>query len=287
MKIYIATPMYAGIAKSFFVASLSDLTQELMRRGHTILHTSTTNESLITRARNTLANEFMKSDFDALLFIDSDHGFNPQDVANMIESGKDLIGAIYPMKTINWENVRQAALLGLPNLQDYSGVFAVNYLAESQSFNGNEPFKVRDVGTGMMFIRRNVFESLKSVVKVYKNNTLMAGAPMGEEIHEYFTTFIDPDGQILLSEDYAFCKLWRDLGNDVYAAPWVRITHSGDYNYNGMFLRGLELEQVISANQQGSSQLSDTTGDHSGLVLPRRSNGQQSSGKKVQKNAKR
>jgi len=304
MKIYIATPMYGGIAKSFFVASLQNLVQVLNSRGHTVVHSSTTNESLITRARNTLAHQFMKSDYDALLFIDADHGFNAEDVALMVDSGKDLIGAIYPMKTINWDNVRNAALLGLPNLSDYSGAFAINYLPEAQSFNGNEPFKVRDIGTGMMFVRRNVFEALKTVVPVYKNNSPMPDIAMGEDIYEYFTTVIDPDGQILLSEDYAFCKFWRDLGNDVYAAPWVAITHSGDYNYDGRFLKSLELAQAVQQAQaqaeavanldsqaeqtpEDSSQLSDTTSADSVSESPADSDGQQSSDKKTQKSAKK
>lgn len=119
--------MYGGMAKSVYVAGISDLTKELSAKGHTVIHTSITNESLITRARNTLANEFMKSDFDALLFVDADHGFVASDIVKMIESDKDLIGAPYPMKAIDWSNVRKAALAGKENLELYSGLFAINF----------------------------------------------------------------------------------------------------------------------------------------------------------------
>jgi hypothetical protein len=250
MKIFIATPMYGGMAKSVYVAGISDLSRELSARGHVVSHTSITNESLITRARNTLANEFMKSDFDGLLFIDADHGFSAEDVANMIESDKDLIGAPYPMKAINWENVRRAALAGKENLELYSGLFAINFLDEEQTFKSNEPFKVKDVGTGMMFIRRNVFEKMKEVCDTYKFNTIGDSVPFGEEIVEYFKTMITPEPEkVLLSEDYAFCHVWRELGGDVWAAPWVRISHAGEHNFTGMLLATLEIGQVNSVEE--------------------------------------
>lgn len=249
MKIYIATPMYGGIAKNTYTIGLQNLIVALSQAGHTITTTVVGNESLITRARNTLAHKFMKTDCDALLFIDADHGWNAGDVVKMIESGKDFIGAIYPMKGINWENVRIAALAGRPanELELYSGYFAINLLPENQNFNENEPFKVKDIGTGMLFLTRKVFEDLEPHCKKYKNNNVgETGIQFGDMITEYFTTFID-DGDILLSEDYALCRMWQKIGGEVWAAPWVRITHSGDYNFSGRFVRMLEASNIKKA----------------------------------------
>ena len=266
MKICIATPMYGGNAKSMYVASTIELLNKLAMSGHQVFQTVITNESLITRARNSLVHEFLKSDADALLFIDADHGFIADDILRMVESGKDLIGGVYPMKAINWSNVRKAALAGKENLEEYAGFFAVNFLQEAQSFQYYEPFKVRDIGTGMMFITRKVFEELKPVCKQYKNNSINNGRIEDAYITEYFTTMIDPDGDILLSEDYAFCYMWRELGNDVYAAPWVRLTHAGDYNFSGSFLKMLEANEWSDAPNSvpvDSSPSSDTTSEDS------------------------
>ena len=251
MKICIATPMYGGNSKSVYVACLNELIQSLAKAGHETAHISITNESLITRARNTLTHMFIKSDCDALLFIDGDHGFVSEDIVKMVNSGKDVIGAVYPMKSINWENVKKAVLAGVPveELQLYTGNFAINFLPDSQSFRGDEPFKVRDIGTGMLFIRRNVFEQMKEVCKVYKNNS-PGEIELGEEIYEYFPTLItDEPESILLSEDYAFCHLWRSLGNSVYAAPWVRISHAGEYNFTGNFLKTLEIQNQVAESE--------------------------------------
>jgi hypothetical protein len=50
------------------------------------------NESLITRARNYLVDEFLRSGFTHLLFIDSDIHYSPQDVLALLALDKDVIG---------------------------------------------------------------------------------------------------------------------------------------------------------------------------------------------------
>ncbi len=247
MKIFIATPMYGGIAKNNYTISLQNLIIKLSQAGHMVSTTTVGNESLITRARNTLTHKFIKSDFDALLFIDADHGWNADDIVKMVESGKDFIGAIYPMKGINWENVKLAAQLNKPNLEAYSGHFAINFLDEQQKFYPDQPLKVKDIGTGMLFLTRKVFETVEPHCKKYKNNNVgNTGIDFGEMITEYFTTFID-ENDILLSEDYALCRMWQNQGGEVWAAPWVRITHSGDYTFSGQFVNMVEINQERQA----------------------------------------
>lgn len=243
----IGTPMYGGNAKAVYVTSLIRLVSYLSAAGHEVVQNTMSNESLITRARNSIAHQFMSGDYDALLFIDSDHEFDPLDVVKMIQSGKDLIGAIYPMKSINWDAVRKAALLGKENLEDYAGFFAVNFASPTISFNPNEPFEVKDIGTGMMFITRKVFEDLAPHCKKYRNNAIKSSMNFGEEIIEYFPTFIDENG-ILLSEDYAFCRMWKDIGGQVWAAPWVKISHAGDYKYTGSFVQSILLSKEGEPN---------------------------------------
>lgn len=245
MKIVIATPMYGGMARSEYISSVGELTMALVQAGHEVKQVFTVNESLVTRARNGLAHQFMLTDYDGLLFVDADHGFNAGDVVRMIESGKDLIGAVYPMKAINWDAVRYAALLGKPDLDRYSGYFAFNALDQEGSFESDEPYEVKDVGTGLMFISRRVFEEMKPHCNTYTGNTIGA-IDQGDKIVEYFNTEIEPEHQTLLSEDYAFCARWRRLGNKVYCAPWVRITHLGHHAFTGSLIYTLSLNKELS-----------------------------------------
>ena len=234
MHLHIATPMYGGNCKGVYLDGIMALTFELAKRGYQVSFSKIYNESLITRARNNLVYEFEKSGADALLFIDADEGFNHIDVINMIESGKDLIGAVYPMKNINWELVRQAAISGKENLADYSGFFAMNMLPGETTFKINEPVQVTEVGTGMMFITKKVFETMRDHCPKYMLNTSTGAFDQDQMVTEYFATSITEDG-VLLSEDYHFCRKYRELGGEVYAAPWVQIVHAGEYIFNGKF----------------------------------------------------
>jgi hypothetical protein len=90
-------------------------------------------------------------------------------------------------------------------------------------------------GTGFMLIKRAVFETLKDKVPTYTNDMILIvdKNPVKKIIHEYFATSIDEQSNRLLSEDYHFCKIARQQGFKVYAAPWAKLSHSGTYNFSG------------------------------------------------------
>lgn len=243
-KIFIATPMYGGNCKGVYVDGLLSLILKLQANNYEAMYSKIFNESLITRARNTLAHEFLKTDAEYMLFIDADHGFNADDIIRMIESGKDLIGAVYPMKNINWEMVIKAHENGHTDLESYSGFFSANMLAGKQTITLTEPVEVENVATGMMLISRKVFEAMIPSCEQYGNHGNTGAIDMGDLVYDFFKTEIDERG-ILLSEDYYFCKKWKELGGTVYAAPWVNITHAGDYNFLGNFAKSLILRSQL------------------------------------------
>ena len=109
-SITIATPMYGGVCHGAYLKSILSLTNLLGQKGYRVNYTDLSNESLITRARNTLTELFLRTGNDYLLFIDSDQGFNADGVVKMIEENVDIIGAAVPMKGINWESVKKAVL---------------------------------------------------------------------------------------------------------------------------------------------------------------------------------
>ena len=108
-KVFVATPMYGGMAHGLYIKSCLDLQTTMAKYGVETKFSFLFNESLITRARNYLVDEFIRSDFTHLLFIDSDIHYNPQDVIAMLALDKDVIGGPYPKKSINWSNVAAAA----------------------------------------------------------------------------------------------------------------------------------------------------------------------------------
>lgn len=234
-RILVGTPMYGGQCFGVFTHSLLNLQTLLIQSGHTMEFMYTTNESLITQARNEIAYTFMKNSFDYLLFIDGDHRFNPEGILRMIEEDESIICGIYPKKLINWKSVSDAAKMGASNLEFFTGVLVVETIEEKAKINLNEKFEIKHGGTGLMLIKREVFEKMRPSQNTFKSfygdhNTV-----------EYFKTFVR-DGK-LFSEDYSFCNEWRELGGKVYGAPWVSMTHVGSYEFKGSLMAAADLEQ--------------------------------------------
>lgn len=167
-SLFVAVPMYGGICSGLFNQSMNNLVQECTRIGVKIVIYNLTNESLITRARNYCADEFMRSGCSHLMFIDSDIGFNPRDVLALLalagdESPYDVIGGPYPKKTIAWEKIRMAVDKGLaeqdPNvLGNFVGDYVFNPRAGTNAIPLFEPAEVLEIGTGFMMIRRKTLE---------------------------------------------------------------------------------------------------------------------------------
>jgi hypothetical protein len=242
-KIFIATPMYGGLCVGGYTVGLLNSVQEFMRNGMKMYYAHMMNESLITRARNTLAYDFLDTDATHLMFIDADITFNPADIISMVKADKDIICGLYPKKEINWKTVSEAVKSGVEyqDLPSYTGSFVVNLVGDAEQATGdvNEPMEIDNGGTGFMLIKRNVFETLKSTVPTYTNDQILIvdKNPVKKIIHEFFATSIDEVSNRLLSEDYHFCKIARQANFKVYAAPWANLSHSGTYNFSGTLPR--------------------------------------------------
>ena len=242
IKLYVATPMYGGQNFGYYCQSLLNLQVVMGQHKIDTAISFLFNESLIQRARNALAHGFLKSDFTHLMFIDADIRFNPNDVVRMIEADKPIICGIYPKKEINWQTVHNAACAGVPadKLRLYSGSFVVNLVdyAEHTQVDLNKPVEIWNGGTGFMLIKREVLEELRDKVPTYINDTHDLGGNIGNErIAEFFATSIEPIGERLLSEDYHFCKIWREkCGGTVWAAPWAQLGHIGTHIFDGVLM---------------------------------------------------
>ena len=239
-KLFIASPMYGGLCYGYYTQSLLTLQNSLRENKIDTAVSFLFNESLIQRARNALAHNFLKTDFTHLMFIDADIRFNPADILPMILADKPIICGIYPKKELNWEQIRKAALAGVPaqELRRYSGSFVVNlvgYAGEVQ-VQIDKPVEIWNGGTGFMLIKREVLEQLRDKVPSYINDTHDLGGNIGNErIAEFFATQIETMGERLLSEDYHFCKEWREkCGGTVWAAPWAQLAHIGTHMFDGV-----------------------------------------------------
>lgn len=192
-KVFICTPMYGGQCFGFYTQSLLQLNNLFRDNNISSMMSFMFNESLITRARNALAHQFLKTDCTHLFFIDADIRFNAADVLPMLAADKDIICGIYPKKEINWQGVKNALDAGVEvdQLKHFTGSFVVNLVGYSGSVTVpiNEPVEIWNGGTGFMIIKREVFEKLADLVPAYTNDVNdLAGNLKAEEIKEYFAT---------------------------------------------------------------------------------------------------
>lgn len=259
VKLFVATPMYGGNNHGLFMKACLDLQMTCVKYGIEIRFSFLFNESLITRARNYLTDEFLRSGFTHLLFIDSDINYNPEDVLALIALDKDVIGGPYPKKSINWNAVWNGAkkLLADPKfdaskfnpaeLEGLTGDYVFNPVPGTSNFKVTEPLEVMEIGTGFMLVKRAVFEKFREEYPhlTYKPDHLgQANFDGSRYIHAYFDTVIDPDSHRYLSEDYMFCQYWRAIGGKIWLCPWMKTTHLGTYGFQG------DLPRIAQINGQ-------------------------------------
>ena len=173
-----------------------------------------TNESLISRARNTLTAKFLHTkESTHLMFVDADIGWEPWHLLVMLDAQKDVIGGLYPMKSlpVKW------CVNGLPGFVE----------------KPEDPLiEVTKTGTGFMLIKREVFEKLDQhpAVRPFNNDI---GLP--PELNPYMKTYFDTAVREnrYYSEDWTFCENWRDLGGQVFVDKRVLLRHTGTYVFDG------------------------------------------------------
>lgn len=236
--LFIATPMYGGMCTGYFCNSLIAAASILPQANIGLSFSCLFNESLIQRGRNALADQFLANKMCThLLFIDADIKFNPHDIVKMVEADKDIICGVYPKKEINWHGVDRAVKSGVPvnELAKHTGSLVVNLVnyAGAVTVPRDKPVEIWNGGTGFMLIKRRVFDKLKKKVPSYVNDVSIINGKTNNRITEFFACSIEEGTERLLSEDYHFCKVAREHGFKIYAAPWVEMGHFGTYLFEG------------------------------------------------------
>jgi hypothetical protein len=240
-RIFVATPMYGGMNHGLYCKACLDLQALCIQYGIQIKFSFLFNESLITRARNYLVDEFLnRSDCTHLLFLDSDIHFDPRDVIALLALDKDVIGGPYPKKAIKWKSVKTAILKNPeiePNdLANITGDYVFNPVKGTAQFNVSEPLEVLEIGTGFMMVKREVFGVWEKAYPEFRYKPDHVGQAHFDGtryIHAYFDTVIDKDSQRYLSEDYMFCQWWRNIGGKIFLCPWMKTDHIGTYHFKG------------------------------------------------------
>ena len=211
-RVHICMPCYGGMLTESTFTSFIKWASTARQLGINWTVETLSNESLISRGRNTLTAKFLSNkESTHLMFIDSDIGWEAWHLLVLLNRDVDVIGGLYPMKSmpVKWcVNGFEGAETGPDHLQE-----------------------VTKTGTGFLLIKREVFEKLNAhpAVRPFVNDI---GLP--SELNPYMKTYFDTavrEGRYY-SEDWTFCENWRDLGGKVWVDKRVLLKHTGTYVFD-------------------------------------------------------
>ncbi len=225
MKILVAIPVYDGKLPAETVRCLLNEQAAALGGGDDFSVRFLPNCSHPAMGRNQLAQAFMDSDSDRLVFLDSDVTFDTGSLIRLAHHSVDFVGGAYRLK-----------------LETES--YPVGWI-DSPEFQGTAEglLEVATLPGGFLSLSRNVFKCLKGAhpERGYQH--------FGRKAHAYFQTpFV---GGHLYGEDSFFCKEWRDIGGQVFLDPEMSLTH-WDFNrpYPGHIGNWLKRRAGLMENTQ-------------------------------------
>jgi hypothetical protein len=211
-RVHICMPCYGGMLTESTFMSYIKWANTCRQLGLDWTMETMTNESLISRARNTLVAKFLNNPNSThLMFIDADIGWEPWHLLVLLNRDVDVIGGLYPMKSlpVKWVvNGFNGAETGPDGLQEVS-----------------------KTGTGFMLVKRHVFEKLNAhpAVKPF-NNDIGLPKELDQHLKTYYDTAVRENRYY--SEDWTFCENWRDIGGKVWVDKRVLLKHTGTYVFD-------------------------------------------------------
>ena len=245
--IFIATPCYGGQLGEPYFRSMMRLA--ILCNKYDIQFTVSTlaNESLITRGRNTLVSFFMEHpEATHLFFIDADIEFDPNDLLRMVAYDKPVTVGAYPKKAVNWNSIIDAVKRNpeetAQTVEGHSSNYVVNFDFLKDEKGNVTPqiqirdnlIKLKDAGTGFMCIQKETIQKMfDNHPELSYANDINVDEKFEKHMYALFDTMIDPDSRRYLSEDYTFCRLWQNMGGEVYLDPRTALNHVGHYTFRG------------------------------------------------------
>ncbi|MDA1050976.1 MAG: hypothetical protein O3C40_10915 [Planctomycetota bacterium] len=203
------------------VPACEEALAELKRRGYPVRRVR--GYSAIDQGRNQMATDAMADGFDETMWIDSDVGFDPDDIDKLRRHNVPIVCGIYPQK-----GRRVLACHVLPGTEKL--IF------------GNEGglTEILYAGTGFLHVRREAYETIRRELQLPLCNERFGGRPMVP----FFQPMSHPlaTGHWYLAEDFAFCERARQAGFKIFADTSVRLMHYGNYGYSWEDA-GMELER--------------------------------------------
>jgi glycosyltransferase involved in cell wall biosynthesis len=169
--------------------------------------------SAIDVARNEMISEALHDEAEAILFIDSDIGFEPPDALRLLARPEPVVSGVYAKK----------------GTRELASIFAgVKELAFGPDAPG--PYPLQYAATGFLRVRAGVLRRMITELEMPLCNT-----HWGRGVWPFFQPLIVPHGQgkwHYLGEDWAFSYRLARIGVTPLADTSIRLWHWGRYGFS-------------------------------------------------------
>jgi len=251
----IMTPCYGGLCYTTYTNSLIQTIKLLESVGIIVSILFCNNDSLVSRARNNLVGSAMLTEsITHMIFIDADITWNPIDIIKLIISDKQIIGGVYPKKSYDFKKITTDPLIINKWIQKKNSInidvsdeeivksnlltYNINYLNNVLKIENNIT-TVRHLATGFMMFKREV---ITKMIVNYPNTKYTDDTGFISPENSKYTYALFDCGIIdshYYSEDWFFCHRWTELGGEIFLDISIDLTHSGNENYSGSFIRSI------------------------------------------------
>lgn len=239
-RLMVAVPTHSGSLDSVAVETLLQAQRTMLGRGgafETRFHSG----AVISTLRNVIVADFLGSDAEMLLMVDSDQGISAAGLERMIDLGEPVVGCLYPRRRFDWTQVDRSIGAGQLDRILYQALDFVGELIADQDGQAEmrDGFARADhVGTGILLVRRSAFETMM------RHHPELEGAgfypeefPPPRFRHNWgFFNPVQEAGAVPLAEDFSFCRRWRDCGGEIWADVITPVAHVGRQMFAGNYL---------------------------------------------------
>jgi hypothetical protein len=213
-SLLIASAFYEIKAYSPYITSIMSSLRVLQESGVEYSYVEISGDSYVDRAKNSLVDKFLRSNFTHLMIIDSDLGWEIEGFARILKAaiaGAEIVGGAYLCKG-DWNT------------------YAVTPVLDDSQYVGNTDcgelvFNVTSLPGGFLIYSRKAFERTRPVLKTYD---------MDGPVLEAFRCDINDEG-VRLGEDIYFQRKYIEQGGKIYLVPNVTLTHYGTKGYEGNY----------------------------------------------------
>lgn len=219
--IFIATPAYGQLVHAEFCSSLVTTAIALRNAGYGVLWSSNALPSA-RFGRTELAAQFLmlnerqeqSLNLTHILWVDADIAGPLGAVEKLLAHDLPVVAGLYPRKQ--------------PRLE-YPVIWS---RANGDKVTVKEDSLVRAsrVPGGFVLVKREVFTKLRQAYPERSLSTLWQCRPWGPWAYDLYPEALSGDGTAD-SEDFGFCRLWEDIGGEIWVDRTIGLTHYGSHGF--------------------------------------------------------